>query len=102
MIGRKIQNFKVLSLLGKGGMGIVYKVFDTQLERYAALKILNLNSNRSSSFVERFKKEARNQAKLSHPNIVSVYGFVQKMFWVLQWNTLRAIRLKALSKIVEG
>ena len=78
MIGRRIQNYKVLSLLGEGGMGTVYKVIDTQLERYAALKILNLNSTINSSFVERFKREARNQAKLSHPNIVSVYGFVQE------------------------
>jgi serine/threonine-protein kinase len=78
MIGRKIQNYKVLSLLGEGGMGIVYKVFDTQLERYAALKIITLNTLPNSSFVERFKREARNQAKLSHPNIVSVYGFVEE------------------------
>ena len=78
MIGRRIQNYKVISLLGEGGMGSVYKAFDTQLERYAALKILNLNSTHNSSFIERFKKEARNQAKLSHPNIVSVYGFVQE------------------------
>ncbi|MDP2366432.1 MAG: protein kinase, partial [Ignavibacteria bacterium] len=78
MIGRRIQNYKVLSLLGEGGMGIVYKVFDAQLERYAALKILHINSTHNSSFVERFKREARNQAKLSHPNIVSVYGFVQE------------------------
>lgn len=78
MIGRKIQNYKVLSLLGEGGMGTVYKVLDTQLERFAALKIINLNSLHNSSFAERFKREARNQAKLSHPNIVSVYGFVQE------------------------
>ena len=78
MIGRRIQNYKVISLLGQGGMGSVYKVFDTQLERFAALKILNLNSTHNSVFIERFKKEARNQAKLSHPNIVSVYGFVQE------------------------
>lgn len=78
MIGHRIQNYKVISLLGEGGMGSVYKVFDMQLERYAALKVLNLNSTHNSAFIERFKREARNQAKLSHPNIVSVYGFVQE------------------------
>lgn len=78
MIGRKIQNYKVVSLLGVGGMGSVYKVYDTILERYAALKIININSIPNSRFIERFKREARNQAKLSHPNIVSVYGFVQE------------------------
>lgn len=78
MIGRRIQNYKVLSLLGQGGMGAVYKVFDVKLERYAALKILSLNTAHNSTFVERFKREARNQAKLMHPNIVSVYGFVEE------------------------
>lgn len=78
MIGRRIQHYKVISLLGQGGMGSVYKVFDVKLERYAALKILNLNTSRNSTFIERFKREARNQAKLMHPNIVSVYGFVEE------------------------
>lgn len=78
MIGRRIQNYKVISLLGQGGMGAVYKCFDIKLERYAALKILNLNTAHNSNFVERFKREARNQAKLSHPNVVSVYGFVEE------------------------
>jgi serine/threonine-protein kinase len=78
MIGRRLQNYKVLSLLGQGGMGAVYKVFDIKLERYAALKILSLNTTHNSTFIERFKREARNQAKLMHPNIVSVYGFVEE------------------------
>jgi len=78
MIGKKIQNYKILSLLGEGGMGIVYKAIDIKLERFAALKILNINSTRFSYMMERFRKEARNQAKLTHPNIVSVYGFVEE------------------------
>ncbi len=78
MIGRRLQNYKLLSLLGQGGMGAVYKVFDIKLERYAALKILSLNTTHNSTFIERFKREARNQAKLMHPNIVSVYGFVEE------------------------
>ena len=77
MIGKKIQNYKIISLLGEGGMGTVYKVFDTQLERYAALKLIRVNALPNSTVIERFKREARNQAKLSHPNIVSVYGFVE-------------------------
>lgn len=78
MIGRKIQNYKIISLLGEGGMGTVYKALDTHLERYVAIKIVHLNALPNSSAVERFKREARNQAKLSHPNIVSVYGFVEE------------------------
>lgn len=77
MIGKKIQNYKILSLLGEGGMGVVYKALDVKLERFAALKILNISSNRSH-LIARFKREARNQANLMHPNIVSVYGFVEE------------------------
>ena len=78
MIGKKIQNYKIVSLLGEGGMGIVYKAFDVKLERFAAFKIININTLRFSTMMERFRREARNQANLNHPNIVSVYGFVEE------------------------
>ncbi len=77
MIGKKIYNYKIVSLLGEGGMGVVYKAFDVKLERFAALKIINLNTTTFSRLMERFRREARNQARLNHPNIVSVYGFVE-------------------------
>lgn len=77
MIGRVVQNYKIISLIGEGGMGSVYKALDFKLDRYVAIKVLHLNDQRNTTFVERFKLEAKNQAKLSHPNIVSVYGFVE-------------------------
>ncbi len=77
MIGRIVENYKIVSLLGEGGMGTVYKALDIKLDRYAAIKVLNAQQTRNPHFVERFKREAKNQAKLSHPNIVSVYGFVE-------------------------
>lgn len=77
MIGRIIQNYKIYSVLGEGGMGIVYKAFDSKLERYVALKILNSAAVKQSQFVERFRREAKNQAKLTHPNIVPVYEFTE-------------------------
>lgn len=78
MIGSIIDNFKVVSLLGEGGMGTVYKAFDIKLERFVALKVLNAQSLQHPQFVERFKREAKNQAKLNHPNIVPVYGFADE------------------------
>ncbi len=75
MIGSVIENYKIISVLGEGGMGVVYKALDMKLERFVALKILGTQSLNSSQFIERFKREARNQAKLNHPNIVPVYGF---------------------------
>lgn len=77
MVGRTIQNYKIYSVLGEGGMGIVYKAFDVKLERYVALKILNSTAVKQSQFVERFRREAKNQAKLNHPNIVPVYEFAE-------------------------
>jgi eukaryotic-like serine/threonine-protein kinase len=75
MIGTKIENYRITSVLGEGGMGIVYKAFDLKLERYVAIKILSQKAVTNPQFVERFKREAKNQAQLSHPNIVPVYGF---------------------------
>ena len=77
MVGSVIENYKIVSVLGEGGMGIVYKGFDLKLERYIALKILNQQALKNPQFIERFKREAKNQAKLNHPNIVPVYGFTE-------------------------
>jgi len=77
LLGKSIDNYKVVSVLGRGGMGIVYKAYDTKLDRYVAIKMLNAHSVNKATFIERFKREAKNQAKLSHPNIVAVYGFIE-------------------------
>ena len=75
MIGTNIENYKVVEVIGEGGMGVVYKALDLKLERYVAIKILNTSKPPNPQFIERFKREARNQAKLNHTNIIPVYGF---------------------------
>lgn len=77
MIGKRILNYQIISLLGEGGMGSVYKAYDLQLERYVAIKIINSKLIKDPQFTERFRFEAKNQAKLNHPNIVTVYGFIE-------------------------
>ncbi|AFN75506.1 serine/threonine protein kinase with PASTA sensor(s) [Melioribacter roseus P3M-2] len=77
LIGIQIDNYRIVSVLGKGGMGIVYKAYDTKLDRFVAIKMLNSDMYDRLKFIERFKREAKNQAKLSHPNIVTVYGFIE-------------------------
>ncbi len=79
MIGSRIDHYKIVDILGEGGMGIVYKAFDLKLERYVAIKILNAAALNNPQFIERFKREAKNQAKLTHSNIVPVYGFTEGM-----------------------
>ncbi len=78
MVGSIIGNYKIISKLGEGGMGVVYKALDLKLERLVALKILSSQTAQSPQFIERFKREARNQAKLTHPNIIPVYGFLDE------------------------
>jgi serine/threonine-protein kinase len=77
MIGKQIQHYRIISELGEGGMGKVYKAFDTKLERYVAIKFLSPHLLNDKIFLDRFKTEGKNHAKLSHPNIVLVYGFIE-------------------------
>ncbi|MEQ1858671.1 MAG: serine/threonine-protein kinase [Chthoniobacteraceae bacterium] len=74
-VARRLPQFEFLSLLGRGGMGVVYKARQLQLDRIVALKILPPADALSPDFVERFRREARSLAKLSHPNIVGVHDF---------------------------
>src|SRR5512135_337141 len=75
MLGTNIENYKIVEVIGEGGMGVVYKAIDLKLERFVAIKILNASKPPNPQFIERFKREARNQAKLNHTNIIPVYGF---------------------------
>ena len=71
LIGKRLGPYRIESLVGAGGMGLVYAGVDETLERRAAIKVL---SQLSPRWVARFVAEARHQARLDHPNIVSVYG----------------------------
>jgi len=67
--------FEILQLIGAGGMGRVYKVRQPHLDRVAALKLLPRELAADPAFAERFTREGRALAKLSHPNIVGVFDF---------------------------
>ena len=65
--GEKLGPYEVLSLLGKGGMGEVYKARDPRLNRVVAIKVSH------ADFSERFEREARSIAALNHPNVCQLY-----------------------------
>src|SRR5262245_284418 len=65
---------ELLEIVGQGGMGVVYKARQRKLDRLVALKLLSLGTDQPS-FADRFLREARAMARLSHPNIVSVFDF---------------------------
>ena len=76
-IARLFPQLEVIELIGKGGMGAVYKARQPALDRLVALKILPAQAAGGVDFAERFNREARALAKLNHPNIVGVYEFGQ-------------------------
>src|SRR5689334_19860258 len=74
-IGELFPQLEILGLLGAGGMGAVYKARQPALDRLVALKILPASGVEGANFEERFNREARALARLSHPNIVAVHEF---------------------------
>lgn len=78
LIGQTLNRYKILSLLGEGGMGAVFKARDVTLQRDIALKVMHPHLSRQSNFRQRFLQEARAAAQLDHPGIVQVHDFGQE------------------------
>ena len=72
-IGQQFGSYEIRSLLGKGGMGEVYRARDTKLKRDVAIKILPDEFSRDADRVNRFQREAELLASLNHPNIAAIY-----------------------------
>ncbi len=76
MIGQILGDYRIVRLLGKGGMSRVYLATDRNLQRDVALKVITLDRDRANELMKRFKREARTIGKLdTHPNIVTVYRY---------------------------
>lgn len=90
-LGVRVGPYEVVSLLGSGGMGEVYRAHDGKLNRAVALKILPPPFAVDADRLARFKREAQVLASLNHPNIAAIYGFEEA-------NDVRALVLE----LVEG
>ena len=88
-VARLFPHYEVTEMLGRGGMGAVYKARQVALDRFVAIKILPLEISVSEDFVNRFVREARAMARLNHPNILSVHDFGQTaeghLFFVMEF-----------------
>jgi predicted Ser/Thr protein kinase len=74
-IAARLPQFEILELLGRGGMGVVYKARQTALDREVAIKVLAGEWQGDADFSKRFEREAKTLAQMSHPNIVTVHDF---------------------------
>ena len=72
-----LGRYKLIEELGAGGMGTVYRARDTTLQRDVAIKVLNDDSTHDPANLERFKREAKAVAGLSHPNVISLFDFTE-------------------------
>ncbi len=89
--GTRVGAYEIVSALGAGGMGEVYRARDTKLDRAVAIKILPEAFAADAERVARFQREARTLASLNHPNIAQIHGFEES-------NSLRGL----VMELVEG
>ncbi len=75
MIGQRLSHYQIVEKIGAGGMGVVYRAHDEQLDRDVAIKVLPSRSLADEVAQKRFRKEALSLARLNHPNIATVHEF---------------------------
>jgi len=73
MLGKTLKHYQVEELIGKGGMGVVYRARDTKLNRSVALKVLKPELTENQDKLKRFLREARSAAAVTHPAITQIY-----------------------------
>ena len=94
------DEYEILEELGRGGMAIVFKAREKQLERDVAIKVLPFSLAFDKEFVERFQREARTSAKLEHPGIIPIYR-VGKSGRVIYF-VMKFLRGKPLSSVLAA
>jgi tRNA A-37 threonylcarbamoyl transferase component Bud32 len=98
-VSAAFPQLEIIELIGRGGMGFVFKARQPHLDRFVALKLLPDKLARDPRFAERFNREGRVLARLNHPNIVSVYDFGQtEHFYFLLMEFVDGVNLRQAMK----
>jgi serine/threonine-protein kinase len=92
--------YEIKEVLGKGGMGTVYRAVDLTLNREVALKVINPDLSQNPVLMKRFRNEALAMARLSHPNIVVIYNFSSEA--TSHYIVMEFVQGKSLSQIIKG
>jgi serine/threonine protein kinase len=98
-MANRIGTYEIKEILGKGGMGTVYRAIDLTLSREVALKVINPDLSQNPVLMKRFRNEALAMARLSHPNIVVIYNFSSDAN--LHYIVMEYVQGKNLSQIIQ-
>ena len=99
-IGTQLGSHEITALLGKGGMGEVYRARDLKLKREVAIKVLPDEFSRDADRVSRFQREAEVLASLNHPNIATIYDVEEQAIRVTwSWSLSKATPWRIESRV---
>lgn len=100
LVGHTIDRYKLLRLIGSGGMGVVYLAHDPRLDRNIALKLLPISITGDQQRVDRFVQEARADAAISHPNVAHIYEIGEDQGW--HFITMEYVAGHTLRHVMKG